>query len=129
MCTYILPVTILQPSLALAGTIAVTNISCFGGSSGACDLTVTGGTTPYTFLWNNGASTEDINSIPAGNYSVTITDSHGCTFVANSVVTQPGVALNGSITSHSDVTVYGGNDGSLTVAGSGGTSPNTVLMG
>jgi gliding motility-associated-like protein len=123
MCTYILAVTILQPSLALAGTIAVTNISCFGGSSGACDLTVTGGTTPYTFLWNNGASTEDINSIPAGNYSVTITDSHGCTFVANSVVTQPGVALNGSITSHSDVTVYGGNDGSLTVAGSGGTSP------
>ncbi|HBC78163.1 MAG TPA: hypothetical protein DCZ51_06010 [Bacteroidales bacterium] len=123
LCTYILPVTILQPSLALAGNIAVTNINCFGGNSGACDLTVTGGTTPYTFLWNNGASTEDINNLSAGNYSVTITDSHGCTFVANTVVNQPGVALNGSITSQTDVTVYGGNDGSLTVAGSGGTLP------
>lgn len=123
MCPFILSVTIIQPSLGLAGSIAVTNISCFGGSSGACDLTVTGGTTPYTYLWNNGASTEDINSISAGNYSVTITDSHGCTIVINSVVTQPGVALNGSITSQSDVTVYGGSDGSVTVSGSGGTAP------
>jgi hypothetical protein len=118
-----LPVTIAQPSLALAGSIAVTNISCFGDISGACNLTVTGGTSPYTYLWSNGAVTEDINNISAGNYSITITDSHGCTVVVNTVVTQPAVALNGSITSQSDVTVYGGNDGSVTISGSGGTTP------
>jgi gliding motility-associated-like protein len=124
LCSIILPVTnIIQPSLALAGSIAVSNISCFGDISGACNLTVTGGTSPYTYLWSNGALTEDINNISAGNYSVTITDSHGCTIVINTAVTQPAIALNGSITSHSDVSVYGGNDGSVTISGSGGTSP------
>ncbi|MCX6261263.1 MAG: gliding motility-associated C-terminal domain-containing protein [Bacteroidia bacterium] len=124
LCSIILPVTIItQPSLALAGSIAVTNIICFGDISGACNLTVTGGTSPYTYLWSNGALTEDINNISAGNYSVTITDSHGCTIVINTAVTQPPITLNGSITSHSDVSVYGGNDGSVTISGSGGTSP------
>ena len=123
LCTFILPVTITQPSLALAGSIMVTNISCFGDNSGACNLTVTGGTSPYTYLWSNGAVTKDINNISAGNYSVTITDSHGCTVIVNAAVTQPAIALTGSITSHSDVSVYGGNDGSVTVSGSGGISP------
>ena len=123
LCTFILPVTIAQPPIALAGSITVTNISCFGDISGVCNLTVTGGTSPYTYLWSNGALTEDINNISAGNYSVTITDSHGCTIVINTAVTQPAVALNGNIISHSDVSVYGGNDGSVTASGSGGTSP------
>jgi gliding motility-associated-like protein len=118
-----LPVTIIEPSSALAGSIIVTNIGCFGNNSGACDLTVTGGTSPYAYLWNNGAVTEDISNLTAGNYSVTVTDSRGCTIVLSTSVNQPAVALSGSIVSQSNVSVYGGNDGSLTVSGSGGTSP------
>ncbi len=38
-----------------------------------------GGKAPYTFLWNNGATSQNINNIPEGNYSVTVTDSEGCT--------------------------------------------------
>ncbi len=114
--------TVNQPSL-LVGNIAVTDAACFGGSTGACDLTVSGGTSPYTYLWSNGAVSEDISGVVSGNYSVTVTDSHGCTVIVNGTVTQPASALSGSITSQSDVTVYGGNDGSVTVSGSGGTPP------
>ncbi len=122
-CEFIMPVTINQPVTAMTGTITPAAISCFGESSGSLDLSVTGGTLPYTFLWSNGAKTEDVTGLPAGNYSVTITDSNGCTSVANATVTQPASALSGSIVSITDVTEYGGNSGSVTIAGSGGTSP------
>ena len=122
-CDFMLPVTINQPESAMNGTITVAAIRCFGESNGSLDLSVTGGTLPYTFLWSNGAATEDIASLPAGNYSVTITDANGCTTLANSAVTQPASALTGSIVSRTDVTEFGGNNGSVTVSGSGGTSP------
>src|SRR5687768_11088996 len=42
------------------------------------NLTVTGGTPPYTFLWSNGAMTEDLMNVPPGEYFVTVTDQNGC---------------------------------------------------
>ncbi len=123
LCLVTLPVTITQPPLPLEGSITVTNITCFGNNSGACHLIVNGGPAPYTYLWSNGAITQDIINVTAANYSVTVTDSHGCTVIVNASVTQPSAALGGNIISHSDVSVYGGNDGSLAVAGSGGTAP------
>ena len=123
LCTFALQAVITEPSVPLAGSVIVTNISCFGNNSGVCDLTVTGGTSPYTFIWNNGAVTEDINNLTSGDYSVTVTDSKGCTSVINATVSQPSALLTASITSQSDVSVYGGNDGSITVTGSGGTPP------
>lgn len=122
-CDFIIPVTINQPATAMTGTIAAVNISCYGESSGSLDLSVTGGTPPYSFLWSNGATTEDITGLPAGNYLVTITDSKGCTSVASAAVTQPASALSGSVVTRTNVSDYGGNDGSVTVSGSGGTSP------
>jgi hypothetical protein len=123
LCTFALQAVITEPSVPLAGSIIVTSINCFGNNSGVCDLTVTGGTSPYTFIWNNGAVTEDINNLTSGNYSVTVTDANGCTVVINATVSQPSAPLTASITSQSDVSVYGGNDGSITVTGSGGTPP------
>ncbi len=121
-CTANATATVDQPSL-LAGNIAVTDVACFGGSTGTGDLTVSGGISPYTYLWSNGAVTQDISGVVSGNYSVTVTDAHGCTVVVNGTLTQPASALSGSIISQSDVTVYGGNDGSVTVSGSGATPP------
>jgi gliding motility-associated-like protein len=121
-CTANATGTVDQPSL-LAGNIAVTDVACFGGSTGSCDLTVSGGISPYTYLWSNGAVTQDISGVVSGNYSVTVTDAHGCTVVVNGTLTQPASTLSGSIISQSDVTVYGGSDGSVTVSGSGATPP------
>jgi hypothetical protein len=64
----------------------VTRPSC-GQTNGGINVTVTGGATPYTYLWDNGATTEDLSNIGTGNYRLTVTDANGCkgssTFVVN----------------------------------------------
>ncbi|MBP9881285.1 MAG: T9SS type A sorting domain-containing protein, partial [Chitinophagales bacterium] len=47
-------------------------------NNGAIDITVSNGTAPYTFLWSNGATTQDISGLSAGTYTVDITDNIGC---------------------------------------------------
>jgi sulfur transfer complex TusBCD TusB component (DsrH family) len=96
----------------------VTPVSCNGGSDGAIDLTVTGGTAPYTYLWNDGAVTEDRTNLNAGTYSVTLTDTHGCTVFGSYIVTEPAALAISYLVS--DVTVSGGSDGSIDVTVSGG---------
>jgi gliding motility-associated-like protein/uncharacterized repeat protein (TIGR01451 family) len=74
-----LTVTITEPLAALSATaIVVNNNNCVGCSNGSINLTVSGGTAPYTFEWTNGATSEDISNLLNGTYSVEITDSKGC---------------------------------------------------
>lgn len=55
------------------------HIACHNGSEGAIDISVSGGTQPYHFQWSNAANSEDLSSLPEGEYSVVITDDNGCT--------------------------------------------------
>jgi gliding motility-associated-like protein len=109
-----------NPSPAISGT--QTNVACFGGSSGAVNLTISGGSEPYTFLWSNGATTEDLSGLIEGTYSVTVTDINGCTANASFTITQP-AQLTGNVSSKTNVLCFGASSGSITFAGSGGTSP------
>ncbi|SFO41080.1 SprB repeat-containing protein, partial [Paenimyroides ummariense] len=116
-------VTIDEPD-ALVSNMASTSITCNGANNGSVVLAPTGGVAPYTYLWDTGATTSSITNLPAGTYSVTITDANGCTLTETATITDPAVLAIAS-SSHTDVTWYGGNDGSATVSVTGGTAPYT----
>ena len=74
-----LTVTITQPAGSTQCRYVTEDVICHGESTGAIDLQVSGGTTPYSFLWSNNAATQNISGVPANSYSVIITDANGCT--------------------------------------------------
>jgi hypothetical protein len=74
----------------LSITFTKTDVSVNGGTDGAIDITVTGGSGSYTYLWSPGnQTTQDLAGIPAGTYSVIVTDGNGCTATQNVVITEP----------------------------------------
>ncbi len=121
LCTVQATATINEPN-ELSSGIAISNILCLGGETGSLDLTVSGGTFPYTFLWSNGATTEDINELEVGTYSVTITDANGCTASDSATISQPAEPLTAILISKTDI-ICDLSFGSFIVEGSGGTPP------
>jgi hypothetical protein len=125
-CTATHNFTITEATTAITATTVVTNVACFGGSTGAINLTPTGGTGSYSFSWSDGPTTEDRSNLVAGTYSVTITDQNGCEAIVSITVSQPTAALD--LTSgggKTDVSCFGGSNGTATVAPTGGTSGYT----
>ncbi len=107
-----------------------TNILCYGESTGAINITVSGGTSPYTFAWTGtgvNVNAEDQTGLAAGNYSVVVTDFNGCSAPSYPVtLTQPAVALSCSAVETSPASC-GGANGSATVNGAGGAGGYTYL--
>lgn len=66
-----------------------TQVLCFGNSSGSATITPFNGIAPFTYLWNNGQTNNIATNLAAGNYSVVVTDSAGCTDTQNITITQP----------------------------------------
>ena len=95
------------------------NISCFGLSDGSIDLTVNDGTVPYSFVWSNGATTEDLTNIPVGSYIVDITDANGCTLQDSVTLTQPDDIVITPIDT-TIISCFGEEDGAFTVEATGG---------
>src|ERR1039457_1050577 len=75
--------TVPVPVTAAASTAA--NATC-GKNNGQTSSTPGGGTFPYTYLWSNGAITQNVSSLLPNTYTVTITDSHGCTGTSTTTI-------------------------------------------
>lgn len=121
-CTTTGTISITQPNAPLNITLSATAVSCNGGNNGTATVVATGGSSPYNYQWSNQSTNASINSLTAGNYSVTVMDAGGCTQTANINVDQPqAISLIQSNTT--PVSCFGGNNGSASVSISGGTSP------
>ncbi len=104
----------------VASIVGTTANTCFGGSNGAAQGAGTGGTFPYSFSWTPGTSVSDTAlNLPAGSYTIQVSDAKGCNSTAVAIVGQPTqvVALP-----MPPVTVCIGQCLSLTSTGSGGNA-------
>lgn len=119
-CSDNLLVTINEPLLALTANGIATNAACNGTNSGVIDLTVTGGTPNYNFLWSNNSNTEDINGLGAGSYSVIVTDNNGCQVFDTTEITAPAAM---TLTMNSNDATCGVSNGDANVNITGG-NPN-----
>jgi len=97
-------------------------ILCNGGTTSAC-ITFTGGMTPYHYQWSysiNNTDTTCMSNLIAGTYTVTATDSSGCTATGTIIITQPNPLNCSSVGSNASCAL---NDGIIGVSSTGGTSP------
>ena len=117
--------TITEPALLVAPITAVTNVGCKDDSTGSATVSASGGNPPYTYAWTTlPVQTGSVaTGLPAGTYSVTVTDSLGCDTTESVTITEPDylvAALSGVNVSCKDF-----NDGEATVVATGGTIPYT----
>jgi gliding motility-associated-like protein len=125
-CSTIDSITLTEPATGLLTTLTQNNVSCNGGNDGEFVVSVLGGTLPYSYLWSNGDLDSIANSISAGNYNVTVTDSNGCTALNNGTIIEPTLLIS-NINTSINVSCNGGSDGQATVTTSGGTTLYTYL--
>ena len=107
----------------LSASILTQHISCAGSADGAINLSVSGGKEPYAFSWSNGSTTEDLEGVAEGTYSVTVSDATGESIQLETLLKAP-VALKVSATVQN--ASCAGN-GSVSLVVEGGTAPYTYL--
>ena len=131
-CTVQVTQTITQPAAPLSATSSHANVSCFGGSNGTVTAVGAGGTPPYSYVIagptvnTTGATTGVFTGLTAGTYTVTVTDANGCTTTTTQTVTQPTQLT--ATSSHTNVSCFGGNNGTVTAVGAGGTPAYSYVI-
>lgn len=107
----------------LSVSTSITDVQ--SGGDGSIDITVTGGTSPYSYLWSNDETTEDISNLDPGEYSVTITDANGCVFMAGPYTVREEGAIGADVT---NVACFGESTGAINITSVGcGAGPYTYL--
>lgn len=82
---------------------SINNVSCNGNSDGSINLSISGGTEPFSYLWSTGETTEDLDSLKAGEYWVSITDGNGCIKSDTIILLEPPPVITGNIVGNATV--------------------------
>ena len=138
-CTATASAIVNEPTVMTSAVDSVIDVDCNGNSTGAAYISVSGGTPSYSYSWSNAATTEDVSSLIAGTYSVTITDNNGCSNTLNVTVTEPTAistsattidpVCNGDTTGSIDATVSGGTPGYTYSWNTGDTTEDLTNIG
>ena len=130
-CLFPATYSVNQPITPLTLGSTITDVNCFGQSTGAIDITASGGTAPYSYKWDNNSTDEDRSALPSGNYSVVATDKNNCTVSSPFTVNQlPAISASLAAKQYiggTNISCSGLNDGEIDLTPSGGTAPYTYL--
>ena len=110
------------PYVPMSGSLAASDLKCFGDTNGSIQLSLQGGKAPYTYQWSNGATTANPNSLAAGTYSLIITDAANKQLALSTTIGQPQALL---LQANSKDASCGASNGSIDLTVSGGTAPFT----
>jgi gliding motility-associated-like protein len=127
-CTATAGIIIGNPTPVLFSLQHTKDVSCANGKDGEATVSASGGSLPYQYQWSmnaNGQTGATATQLPADTYTVTITDSKGCTSTGDVAIGQP-APLVVQIESR-PVNCFGGSDGSATMKPQGGVPPYSVL--
>jgi len=130
-CTTTASFTVSEPSSLVINLISLNDVSCNGAADGTIDVNVTGGVTPYTYSWSNGATTEDLSGLSGGNYTITVTDNNGATTSQSFTIDEPIAVVINTVTALDPTTAScpALNDGSITIDATGGTLEYSIDNG
>ncbi|SHL18327.1 T9SS type A sorting domain-containing protein [Flavobacterium chilense] len=118
-------VLIIAEPLILDNTLTSDYMICGDANDWTINATPSGGTLPYNYVWNTGAKTATIQNVPPGNYSVLVTDNHGCTITKIITIVAPVHLATSEVIKIP--TCYAGSDATITLTSSGGKAPYTYL--
>lgn len=119
-CTATFQTTLSDPD-ALVLTAVLSDVLCYGDSTGQIDITPSNGTLPYSFEWTNGTTNEDAVDLPIGIYAVNVSDANGCGFFESFVIDQPDTSLYVVSSSATSLLCNGDTTAVLTISVAGGT--------
>jgi outer membrane protein OmpA-like peptidoglycan-associated protein len=113
---------IMQPEPLVLKNTSITDIKCNGETDGDVTISITGGVTPYKYIWNNGAATRDIQDVPAGIYSLSVSDANECVKSISATITEPPKLIS-SIDAVTHISCNGESSGAVNISASKGISP------
>ncbi|MCW3124428.1 MAG: hypothetical protein JWO03_86 [Bacteroidetes bacterium] len=118
-CTFATSVSVTAAAGITVSPGATRNVSCFGGNNGSAHVTISGGTTPYTYAWTGSASTVDSAfNLTQGTYTVTVHDANNCSGTASFTITQPPAVTAAPVMTQA---TCGNSNGKIVLHASGGT--------
>ncbi|WP_254519241.1 T9SS type A sorting domain-containing protein [Aquimarina sp. Aq78] len=117
---------ITQPDLLEINSISTTPVLCPEDNTGAIDVSITGGTPPYTILWEDGQTTQDIQNLSVGQYNIMVQDANGCTTDKTIPVINQDNQIQIQDASLTNVSTYQGDDGRIQLQLAGGLQPYTI---